>query len=286
MENQITWKDLRIPTLDGVVIAAQLYQKVEHPSRVVIINSATAVLQGIYTKFADSLSKESVAVITYDYRGIGKSKYRSLKEETAPMSEWALKDAQAVFDYALQNYPQSAISMLGHSFGGQCIGLLNGVEKIDRILLVGAQVGYWRNFPMKSWPYLLSVWYILFPLLIKIKGYFPAKSLNMGEDLPRNVAWQWRKWCLTPNYLFNEVGSSLPDNFAKVHARGVVFFISDDTLAPEKSIRKLIPQYKNIHFTEYRLTPEQFGVPFIGHFGVFKSQFSNSIWPLMKKALM
>ncbi len=205
---EATWVELKIQASDGVEIAAQLYQKVANPRRVVIIHSATAVLQGIYTKFADFLSQEGVAVITYDYRGIGKSLYRPIEKETAPMSDWALKDAQAVFDYARQNYPECSFSFVGHSFGGQCIGLLKGIERVDKVLLIGAQVGYWKNFPPREWPFLLFTWYVLFPLLIKINGYFPAKRLGMGENLPRNVAWQWRAWCLQPDYLFNRSGFS------------------------------------------------------------------------------
>lgn len=285
MENKSAWKELKIQTSDGVQIAARLYSAA-NPSRVVIINSATAVLQGIYTKFATYLASEGATVITYDYRGIGESKYRSLKEETASMADWALQDAQAILNFVERNFPQLPISVVGHSFGGQCIGILDGIERVDKILFVGAQVGYWKNFPVRSWPFLLMMWHVLFPLLIKIIGYFPSARLGMGENLPRNVAWQWRTWCLQPDYLFNEVGTALPNNYGKVKAQGTVFFISDDTYAPEKAIRKLLPRYPKMTFTEHHFTPEQLGVKSIGHFGVFRSQFAPSIWPLMKKALL
>jgi len=282
----MAYDEVRITTADGVKIGARIFSPADAPRRVVIINSATAVVQGIYTKFAMYLAQNGAAVITYDYRGIGVSKHRPLTEETASMADWALLDAQAVLNFVIETFPGVPISVLGHSFGGQCVGILNNIEKVDRLLFVGAQVGYWRNFPLRSWPFLLAMWYIIFPLLIKIFGYFPAARLGMGEDLPRNVAWQWRTWCLQPNYLFNEVGAALPNNYGKVYGQGTVFFISDDNYAPAKAIYKLLPRYPHVQFKEVYLTPRKFGAKTIGHFGVFKSQFAETIWPLMKEALL
>lgn len=50
------------------------------------------------------------------------------------------------------------------------------------------------------------MWRVLGPLIVKAKGYLAWSLLGMGEDLPRDVFYQWRHWCQWPRYVFDDPG--------------------------------------------------------------------------------
>jgi predicted alpha/beta hydrolase len=96
---------LRIRALDGFELAATLYEPVAEPAAgtdrrtAVLINSATAVKRRYYDPFARYLAGEGLTVLTYDYRGIGGSRPRSLVRFSARLRQWAEEDQGGVLDW-------------------------------------------------------------------------------------------------------------------------------------------------------------------------------------------
>src|SRR5687767_1550805 len=88
---------------DGVTLGATLFTPVTPAglSRgTVIIHSATAVPQRYYHRFARYAAQAIGArVLTYDYRGIGKSRPRSLRGFHASLTAWARLDAAAAHKF-------------------------------------------------------------------------------------------------------------------------------------------------------------------------------------------
>ena len=66
-------RDTSVTTDDGVELAATVYRPVGEPGAAVVINSAMAVHRRNYDDFAGGLAGEGFAVVTYDYRGVGRS---------------------------------------------------------------------------------------------------------------------------------------------------------------------------------------------------------------------
>ena len=87
-----------------------------------MIQAATGVKQEYYARFAAYLAGRDFTVLTFDYRGIGRSRPASLRGFTATMSDWALLDAAAALDFLESNSHAGKILAVGHSFGGQEIG--------------------------------------------------------------------------------------------------------------------------------------------------------------------
>src|SRR5205823_10155951 len=77
------------------------------------------------------------------YRGIGRSRNGDIRASSARMRDWALLDAAAAFAF----FGERNVSVVGHSFGGQALGLLPQPERIPAALVVGSQSGYWRHWP-------------------------------------------------------------------------------------------------------------------------------------------
>ena len=94
MANEIAVADTTIVARDGYALAATVYEP-ERPWRATLLSSATAVPRKIYRAFATFLAENGFAVLTYDYRGIGGSRPKSLKGFEARMRDWASLDVSA-----------------------------------------------------------------------------------------------------------------------------------------------------------------------------------------------
>ena len=142
----------------------------------VLINSATAVPRKIYKGFASYLAHRGCAVLTYDYRGIGDSRQpamvgynqpKSLVGFKASMSDWAAQDVTAAVRWMRERYNTLPLAYVGHSFGGQALGLIENNSEVSRAAFVASQAATWPpsaavrqhsmadmtfNWPRLTWP--------------------------------------------------------------------------------------------------------------------------------------
>lgn len=56
---------------------------------------------------------------------------------------------------------------------------------------------------MREQPLMLAMWLVIAPLMLSTLGYWPGR-LGVGHDLPPAVVRDWRRWCLMPEYLFDD----------------------------------------------------------------------------------
>lgn len=158
---------------------------------VVIINAATSVRCRHYSRFADYLFANGFDVITYDYRGIGESRPATVKGLEASWTDWGALDFEAMLRRAQREFPGQPIDVVGHSFGGCAAGLGESGQVIRRLVTVGAQFAYWRDYaPAQRWR-MFGKWHLLMPLLTRLCGYFPGKRLGWLEDTPEGVVHDW-----------------------------------------------------------------------------------------------
>jgi predicted alpha/beta hydrolase len=200
---------IHIPAADGFALAATVYAPSslpngDQPPSVVIINSATAVPRLFYKAYARHLSQNGSTAITYDYRGIGESRPKSLKGFNARMRDWAELDMAGVVEWASAQYPAQPLFVIGHSIGGQGMGLLHNHGKVTAMVTLSAQSGYWGLHPGVEKYRVAFFVFLAFPLLANAFGYFPWSRMAPGEDLPKGVALEWARWCRSPRYLFGD----------------------------------------------------------------------------------
>ncbi|NUP08332.1 MAG: alpha/beta fold hydrolase [Polyangiaceae bacterium] len=266
----------RVPASDGVMLGARSYDPPEGtPVRaVVVIHGATAVPQGYYARFAQYLSERGYRVVTYDYRGIGASRTGSIRDERATMRDWGEHDATAMFAFARSIANGLPLVAIGHSFGGQSIGLCDSWRSVDASVLVGAQFGYWGHWPAPDrWRYAI-MWYGLVPVVTTAFGSLPG-WLGLGTDLPKGVARQWARWCRDPDYLMRDEPRAR-ERFTKHAAPTLFFSFSDDDYAPEHAVRALLALLpRSAHHV--RMTPAEAGGP-VGHFGYFRPGAESALW--------
>jgi predicted alpha/beta hydrolase len=273
---QPTMKEsIEVQAQDGYPISVTGFVPTTWNGKVVLINSATGVKQRYYSDFALWLSEQGFRVFTYDYRGIGNSKPASLRGFVAYMHEWGILDYHAVLKHLFAGYPEAQFTVIGHSVGGQLIGMSPLSENVDKIVMIGAQTPFWKNFPMRKT--MFTFWYFMIPLFTKLFGYFPATKLRLFEDLPAEVALEWARWAKHENFIFDDL-PFMKDRFSAIHQTALMVSFSDDELAPIAAVEDLKRHYKNLKWDHWRLKPEDILQNEIGHFGFFKKKFSRALW--------
>ncbi|EGA68986.1 alpha/beta hydrolase superfamily protein [Vibrio sinaloensis DSM 21326] len=271
-------QDQWIETGDGLTISASLFIPQSEPKGGVIINSATAVRQDYYAKFAEFLRGNGYLVVTYDYRGIGRSSIKNSRDKRLTMSAWGEKDLSAVIHWASRHAPQLDWHCVGHSVGGQIIGFADNNHSLKSVYCVSSQSGYWNHWESLSKLRMLAMWYAVVPGLARCLGKVPGIFLG-GESLPEGVARQWAYWGRDVNYIVDEGGTPIRTGFARMECNMKFLLIDDDLdFAPPKAVAALRSFYANANSQLEVVKAAQVGSK-IGHFGFFRSKHEASLWP-------
>ncbi len=131
---------------DGVILHSHIWPAQGDVIARVIINPATGVLARYYHYYADFLAGEGFEVLTYDYRGIGLSRPADLRGCGYRWRDWGEQDFDAALRFMSGRDPALSLMVVGHSIGGYLPGLSSQAHRIDRMLTVGAQYAWWRDY--------------------------------------------------------------------------------------------------------------------------------------------
>ncbi|MFC7738477.1 alpha/beta fold hydrolase [Roseomonas sp. GCM10028921] len=180
-----------IACTDGVRLGGHLCRSSGAPRGAAVVNPATGVLARYYHRYARFLAAHGFEVLTYDYRGIGASRPPSLRGCGYRWRDWGMLDFDAALRVMRDRGPGVPLLVVGHSIGGFLPGYAESAPAIARILSVGAQYAYWRDYAAPHRAMLLAKWHLAMPLLTATCGYFPGRRLGWLEDLPSGVAHEW-----------------------------------------------------------------------------------------------
>jgi predicted alpha/beta hydrolase len=257
---------LALSGLDGTPLGARWYAGPSPGRAVILLAGATAVPQRFYRPFSTHLARHGYEVLTFDYRGIADSRQGSLRDLAATMQDWG-GDLQAALEVAQQRAGDRPLLFVGHSFGGQALGLIRGGQAFAGGITIGSQLGYYGHWPTpQRWAY-GALWYAVIPAVVGVMGYLPGK-LGIDQDLPGGVALEWARWCRSPRYLLDHVPEAL-DRFASVRAPLRVVAVTDDPYAPEAAVRAYASLMPRAQLEVW--SPERAGVQTLGHFGFFRT---------------
>lgn len=244
----------------------------------VLIAGAMGVPQRFYRAFAEWLAGQGFVTMTFDYRGMGESRRGSLRDETADIETWAREDAGAALRAIVQRAEGLPLTWIGHSLGGQIIGMVPGHERIARVLTIATGSGYWRENAAPLRKRVWVFWWGAVPLATPLFGYFPGKRLGMVGDLPKGVIYQWRKWCLDPQYAVGAEGERMRAQFASVRAPIVALSFDDDEMMSEQNTRSIHAMYTSAPVRHVRVQSLHERSLRIGHFGFFRREMGETLW--------
>jgi predicted alpha/beta hydrolase len=272
------YTEATFPARDGYPLAVSVYTPDTSSEHTVIISGATAVKRNRYHKYAQFLCAQGLTVLSYDYRGIGGSLGGNIRGVPGTMRDWGENDLAGIVAEAAKRFPSSKLVMVGHSVGGQLIGLAENNHLIVALLAVAVQSGYWRLWPWPQQLVLAGLWYVAMPVLTQALSYFPAKALRLGEDLPRGVALEWARWCRHPLYIVDEQGRAIRERFKAFDRPILAYSISDDWMAPRLAVETLMGFYENADVEHRHIRPHDFGITRLGHFGFFREGGREPLW--------
>lgn len=255
-------EDFRLPGRNRL---AATWYGADRARGAVLLAGAMGVPRRFYTPFAQHLTAHGLSVLTFDYHGIAGSAPPRLRGFETSIRSWGIEDLPCALAAAAEWAPQLPLLYVGHSVGGQILGLMPGAQRIQAALLVAAQFGYWKGWPGLSRAGMWVLWNLGIPVLVPLFGCFPMGKLGMGEDLPAGVAREWTRWGRHPDYLFGFEDASGYKNFS---APLRSYAVADDGFAPVSTVEALYRRYGSPHKELKVLQPE--AGEKLGHFGFFR----------------
>ncbi len=262
---------------DGFSLAGTLYHPEQRPVGAVIVSSATGVRQRYYRHLATYLAQQGYLTLTYDYRGIGESRPSRLRGFPASLSTWATLDKSAAIQYMLgQGLP---LFWVGHSSGGQTVGLADGAEQLRAVVSVASGAGYCWKMTGVSGLMTAALLYGYVPVTTAIFGYAPARAIGQGQDLPAGVAQELARWCRSPRYFADHISPDQRQKLEALQLPWLALSFSDDILIDQEAVERLLSLYPGAQIERRRITPPDIGQVQIGHHGYFLPLRSGLLWP-------
>ncbi len=272
-------REITLRCKDGVTLHGHVWSdRVDPRCGTVVLNAATGVRARYYHYFARFLAEHGFNILTYDYRGIGLSRPGRLRGCGFRWRDWGERDFEAALDFA-EKLGDGPVAVVGHSIGGFLPGFAANARRIDRMLTVGAQYAYWRDYAARERLRLFLKWRLVMPALTAVFGYFPGERLGWLEDLPAGVAneWSFRREHMERSYPARERQAILK-SFAAVTAPILAITASDDEFATVAAIRRALRYYRHAPATEVVLSPADLGVDRLGHFDLFHARHASGFW--------
>lgn len=272
-------EEFQVITQDTSVITATLYKGEEKSAHLIIVGPAAGAPQGYYRGFAQYASQyKDFDVVTFDYRGIGKSLEGSVIDCEAKMSDWGEQDLESIISWADSRYDK--IFLIGHSVAGQVFPKAKSNARISAAYFVGSQSAYHGCWSGMWHLYVLIFWYLLIPVTTFILDYLPGWTMGGKIPIPKKAALEWRRWGTHRGGVLHG-NSELTKKFERIKIPIHFVNIEDDKLlAPSAATQELMHSYKNAVTTYQFISPRNLGLSKIGHFGFFKKQFKKPLWPM------
>jgi len=266
--------DINLPARDGVMLAATLFEPAKPNGAALLLNSGTGIPRQFYGAFARHLAVKGFAVLTYDYRGIGQSE----APRSATMEQWGAVDQASMIDHLARLRPGDSLGLIGHSLGGQVLGLADNISHVRAAVLVCSQSGHWRHWPPgRRRLRMLTLWWLLIPGLAAATGRFPGSWIGTA-DLPAGIARSWARWGRSRHYVCDVRGRALRPHNDDVDCRIRWLSFSDDPLAPFGAVEALRSYYPRARIERLHLAPRDLGAESVGHFGFFRKSMPRGPW--------
>jgi predicted alpha/beta hydrolase len=273
----------RIVAADGYAVECSLYEPFDRraPGAVVVVNSGAGIPRTLYESFASWLADCGMPTITYDYRGIGGSRGRSIRGLEASIRDWGSKDCAAVLDWMRRRFPDAVIHVVAHSIGGVVTGFVSNPPQIGRMVLVSPHIGYWGDYARAARRRMFVLWHVLMPVVTRMAGYFPGRKFGLPEDLPFDVALEWGRRRVRPGRL---APGSRPEPLPRVAAPVLAIRPSDDPFATEPAMRRVEEFLARCSFSDFPIDAAA-GERALGHLGFFSKASREGPWQVARRWL-
>ena len=272
-------EEIFIDTANGEKLAATVF----YPQTVraaVMMATATGMLRRFYRPFAEYLAAAGFAVITYDNQSIGGSMHGRVSASAASLVSWGRNDMPAVLAHLQTLFPDTGCHLIGHSAGGQLIGLMPNATELKSVFNVACSSGSVRNMPMPFRAKAAFFMRAFIPVSNAVFGCTHSGWVGMGETLPKHVARQWSEWCCGTGYVQTAFGKEVGEHlYGSLDMPAQWLFAVDDDIAVEANVDDMISVFTAMPSEKVKLVPAEHGLQEIGHMKFF-SRKSQHLWAM------
>ncbi len=270
--------DISITCEDGYTLAASLYYPSDEPSSAVLIGPATGIKRQFYHNFAEFLVQQGYGVLTFDNRGIGQSLKGKVSHSDASLQQWGQLDLPAALTTLQQAFPDAYCHLIGHSAGGQLVGLMPNGHELRSMFNVAGSSGRLKNMKLnyRFKAHFFMNFYI--PVSNLLFGHTKSQWVGMGEPLPKRVARQWQQWCNGEGYVKTAFGHTIHEHwYDDLSIPSMWVNAIDDDIAIDENVHDMMSVFTRSTPERLRLKPAEHGLKEIGHMKFF-SRKSSELW--------
>jgi predicted alpha/beta hydrolase len=279
-------EQVRLSTQDGYELGALFHpaQRPRPPQRAAVLHGGVGIPAARYRHFARFLSEWGISVLAYDYRGIGMSRPRSLRGFRATTADLVQYDGAAAIAWLRERFPHHEMIGISHSIGALPACAAPNAGSQDRLILICAHTGYYGDYRSVYRLPMALLWHAFMPLVTGTLGYFPARSLGLGEDIPAGIALEWARR-RSPDLR----GAGLPgehqricsllDGAATLQRSTLALTISDDAFASVAGLSRLLSYFPRLDVRKIVVKPAETGMSRLGHLGFFRREAAGVLWP-------
>lgn len=272
-------ESIQIPCPDGVALAATVHRPAAPARASLLVCSALGVPRRFYDAYASWLAGQGILVMTFDYRGTGDSPLTPTAARGTCLEDWGRLDMDAALGVLAQQGPGLPVFLVGHSCGGQLVGLAERSGQLAGAILVAATAPNWKRYPAPDRYQMWLVWHGLVPVLSFGRTHFPARRLGMSAiDVPAGVMAQWARWARSSDYLFSPEHGLDTARYASLDFPLLSLGFDDDSYASRAAIEALLRHYCAARVEHREIHVPSLGVGGLGHFGYFREKVRDSLW--------
>lgn len=270
-------QEIKIKCKDGFDLAGTLYTP-KTIKGAVMIAPATGIKRRFYNSFSTHLALNGYGVICFDNRGIGDSIKGNINQVDASLINWGRLDMSAVFNELKRSFPQQSYHLIGHSAGGQLVGLMDKPNEIKSMFNFASSSGSLRYM---SYPFKLSALFFL-NVFIPLNNLLFKKThsdwVGMGAPLPKLVAQQWSRWCNGKGYVESDFGKAIKQhNYYLLDFPSKWLYAEDDGIANYKNVEDMARVYRQSKIEIVLIDFKKMGLNQLGHMGFFRSK-NKILW--------
>jgi len=178
----------------------------------------------------------------------------------------------------MRSFPNTTYHLVGHSAGGQLLGLMPNAARIKSMFNFASSSGNISNMP---YPFKISaVFFLVFfiPFSNFLFGRANSQWVGMGEPLPKKLASQWKKWCQGSGYVATDFGDAIQDHlYDDLDLPSFWLHASDDGIANDANVRDMVRVYSKTKYEIKSLDPKELGLKQLGHMGFFSAK-NKGLW--------
>ncbi|GAA5315372.1 MAG: alpha/beta fold hydrolase [Candidatus Pelagadaptatus aseana] len=235
--------------------------------------------QGFYKGFAEFANKQGYHCLTFDYRGTGQS--QNIAKRDIQLHHWGTLDIDAAIAKATElcDTAHPKLHYIGHSIGGQLLGLAPNATQLNSITLAAASQPHWSRGNLAYKTQLALVGHMMLPLGSIGREEFPCDKLGIASmNIPANCARSWGRWIRKRDYLFHPKFKLDTQGYQALTQPLLAWTVSDDAMAPYQAIEALRQRYPNTE-SEHRIADAgSLGLGVIGHMGFFRRNAEQTLW--------